>query len=163
MKTPIRALALASILSLPLLSAAHAADTVLPAVGPQPLDTEKGADLGSLRVYTGTEQVNDGDMYYYPHTSYTVYRPDGSVALFVRNHANQDDESVETVHLPAGTYRVKADDGGRVVVPVVIKGARTTVVNLEGKVRDSESDDVAYNSPKAVKTADGQVVGWRAQ
>ena len=139
-----------------------AADTVLPEVGPKVMGYYQGPDLGTLRVYTATEAYDDGELNYYPHTSYTVYRADGSVALFVRNHLGNNDESPETVQLPAGKYRVKADSesDGRVIVPVVVKGGHTTVVSLE-KGRESDQQDVA--SAMAVKSPSGQVVGWRAK
>ncbi len=97
------------------------ADTVLPQVGPEVFGYYHGPDLGSLRVYTATEAYDDGQLDYVPHTSYTVYRPDGPVALFVRNHNGNNDVALETVQLPAGTYRVKADSesDGRVIGPVV--------------------------------------------
>lgn len=138
------------------------ADTVLPEVGPKIMGYYNGPDLGSLRVYTATEAYDDGQLNYYPHSSYTVYRPDGSVALYVRNHLGNNDEAPETIQLPAGKYKVKADSesDGRVIVPVVVKGGHTTVVSLE-KGRESDRQDVAPQV--AVKSPSGQVVGWRAQ
>lgn len=144
-----------------LLTVAHA-ETVLPTVGPAPAGSQHAEKVGYLRVYTDTEAVNDGDIYYYPHTPYTVYRTDGSVAAYVDNHTNNNDENVETVTLPAGTYRVKAQSefDGRVTVPIIIKTGHTTAVHLE---KGRESDNESVDPARAVKTASGQVIGWRAE
>ncbi|HEY8966301.1 MAG TPA: hypothetical protein VIM58_07655 [Candidatus Methylacidiphilales bacterium] len=137
-------------------------ETVLPAVGPMPPGAQKAEHVGYLRVYTDTTQYNDGDIYYYPHTPYTVYRTDGSVAAHVDNHTTNSDEHVETVSLPAGTYRVKAlsEFDGPVTVPVIIKTGHTTAVHLE-KGRESDNEDI--DPSRAVVAASGQVIGWRAE
>jgi hypothetical protein len=51
----------------------------------------------------------------------------------VRNHVGAWDESPFRVSLPPGRYTIRAESeiDGDVSVPDIIKGAKTTVVNLQ--------------------------------
>jgi hypothetical protein len=106
--------------------------TVLPEVGPD--TAPKTPVSGYLVVYTDTENpINVGDIVYYPHTAYTIYDSHGRLFKSVRNHMSERDELPTRVSLPPGHYTVmgKSETQGQVVVPVIISGLRTTVVNLE--------------------------------
>jgi len=90
--------------------------------------------VGQLIVYTATREFEDGhDTWAYPHTSYYIYRPDGSRYKYVPNHITRSDSQPDTVDLPSGQYYIvaQADFAPRVRVPVKIMPGRTTIVNLE--------------------------------
>lgn len=106
--------------------------TVLPTVGPD--SGTKTAAAGYLVVYTDTESpINTGDLQYYPHTPYKIYKRDGTLYKSVRNRFSERDEKPTRVSLPPGRYTIvgKSETQGNVAVPVVISALRTTVVNLE--------------------------------
>lgn len=105
---------------------------VLSEVGPD--SGLKASVTGYLVVYTDTESpINTGDLQYYPHTPYKIYKRDGTLYKSVRNHFSERDEKPARVSLPPGRYTVvgKSETQGEVAVPVVIGALRTTVVNLE--------------------------------
>jgi len=136
---------------------------VLDPVGPPPSETVASLREGYLKVYTATETHPDGDnTYYYPHTSYHVFMPDGKRFKWVENHVGMNDESPSLVKLPAGNYEVlaHADGFGRVTVPVVIKWGKLTEVNLEtwGRKKTPITNEAAV-----VQLPNGYVVGWRAE
>jgi hypothetical protein len=100
-------------------------------VGPDPATT---SHVGQLIVYTATHEFEDGhDTWAYPHTSYFIYRPDGSRYKYVPNHISRSDSQPDTVDLPSGEYYIvgQADFAPRVRIPVKITAGHTTVVNLE--------------------------------
>src|SRR2546425_645646 len=106
---------------------------VLDRVGSAPPTAGSSVGEGRLVVYTATETHPDGDStFYYPHTSYHIYTPDGKRFKWVENHIGLNDESPMLVTLPAGDFNVHAlSDFGPVIVPVLIKPGRTTEVNLD--------------------------------
>lgn len=114
--------------------------TQLPPVGPDSGRIPGVKTPGYLIVYTATEDpVNtDGGVVYYPHTGYTIFNASGARVRSVSNHISSDDESPTRVSLPPGNYVVRAESeiDGAVTVPVLIKGMRTTVVNLEKRSHD---------------------------
>jgi hypothetical protein len=115
--------------------------TLLSPVGPDSGRVSGQKTPGYLIVYTETENpVNTGDLMYYAHTGYTVYDTHGAKVRYVRNHISTDDENPSRVSLPPGNYTVRAQSemDGDVAVPVVIKGFRTTVVNLEKRSHDPQ-------------------------
>ena len=117
---------------------------------------------GYLKVFTATEDHNDGDTHYFPHTSYTIYSDDGkTVVKKVPNAIGVHDEDPSLVQLSAGTYvvRAKAENSGMVKIAVIIKPGQLTKVNLEhdGKYRIPPG-----NTADLVRLPNGQVVGWRA-
>jgi hypothetical protein len=90
--------------------------------------------VGELIVYTATHEFEDGhDTWAYPHTSYFIYRADGSRYKYVPNHISRSDSQPDTVDLPSGQYYIvaRADFAPRVRVSVQIMPGRTTIVNLE--------------------------------
>src|SRR5262249_17233059 len=75
---------------------------------------------GSLEVYSARDESSDGDLLYYPHSSYVIYARDGKLFKNVENHLSRSDENPETVSLPIGFYTIVAreDKGGYVRIPV---------------------------------------------
>ena len=107
--------------------------TVLKPVGPAATAT-RGHAPGYLIVYTAIEEPKiNPDGLFYPHTEYGIYDAHGTFVRFVRNHLGPWDESPEFVSLSPGKYTVRAESEirGEVAIPVIIRGAKTTVVNLE--------------------------------
>ena len=108
--------------------------TLLSPVGPDTGRIPGTKTPGYLVVYSDTENpINTGDTMYYPHTAYKIYDAHGSYVRFVQNHMSSSDETPARVSLPPGNYTIRAQSeiDGDVAVPVLIKGLRTTVVNLE--------------------------------
>jgi hypothetical protein len=94
---------------------------------------------GSLKVYSATDKVNDGDVWYFPHSSYAIYAIGGRLVRKVENHIASSDEIPEVVMLPAGFYVVEArsEQDGYIRVHVQIKPARQTTLDLD--LPDKES------------------------
>jgi hypothetical protein len=89
-------------------------------------------------VYSATDESNDGDLRYYPHSSYVIYTTDGRLVRTVENHVSPSDESPELVALPGGSYVVTArsDRDGDVRIYVGVVPGQLTVLNLEGKMTE---------------------------
>jgi hypothetical protein len=103
------------------------------AIRPGTLDHRTESAQGYLKVYSATDEFNDGGLAYYAHSSYTIYATDGKVFKNVENHISRSDEIPEIVALPAGAYMVEArsEKDGYVRVPVVIKAGQFTVLDLD--------------------------------
>ncbi len=108
--------------------------TVLPPVGPAPLtSTKRVQGIGYLVVNTPIIEPNiEPDTEFYPHTPYAIYDSQGKFYKVVRNHVGAWDETPYLVSLPPGRYTVRAvsEFAGNVVIPVIIRGGRTTVVSF---------------------------------
>jgi len=91
---------------------------------------------GYLKVYSATDESNDGDLRYYPHSSYIIYTTDGKLVRTVENHVSSSDEAPDVVALPGGSYVVTArsERDGDVQIPVGVAPGQLTVLNLEGKM-----------------------------
>jgi hypothetical protein len=102
-------------------------------VRPGSLDYRTELPQGYLKVYTATDEFDDGGVPYYAHSSYTIYTTDGKVFKNVENHISRSDEIPEVVALPAGSYMVEArsERNGYVRVLVVIKACQRTIVDLD--------------------------------
>jgi hypothetical protein len=100
---------------------------------------------GSLKVYSATDEFNDGDAWYFPHSSYIIYSSSGKAFKNVENHTSRSDEIPEVVLLPVGYYAVavRSEQDGYVRVPVVIKEGQQTILHLD--LRE-------YKTPRAVST-----------
>ena len=96
---------------------------------------------GYLMVYSATDEVSDGDLPFNPHSSYLIYTPDGKLFKNVENHMSRSDEIPDIVRLPAGSYIVEARsaNNGYVLVRVVIKPSRQTVLDLDSTGKESPS------------------------
>ena len=127
-----RILAVAMFVAVALLGTTRGSETetMAPATG-----TEKAGQLsqGSLVVYSATDAFDDGDVPYYPHSSYAIYTTNGKLFKNVENHMARSDEIPALVSLAAGFYVVEARsaDNGYVRVPVVVKPSRRTVVAVD--------------------------------
>ena len=101
---------------------------------------------GFLKVYSATDKVNDGDVWYFPHSSYAIYEIAGKLVRKVENHNSFSDEIPQVVTLPAGSYVVEArsEREGYIRVHVQIKPVQQTTLNLD--LPDKESPKrIAHN------------------
>jgi hypothetical protein len=87
---------------------------------------------GYLLVYSATDPLNDGDLMFNAHSSYSVYTPDGKLFKNVENHISRSDEIPELVSLPVGSYIVgaRSENNGYVRLRVVIKPGQHTTLAL---------------------------------
>jgi hypothetical protein len=141
---------------------AHADTQVAGPVGPA-----ETAPSGRLVVYTATvPSLNEAGARfdwannYNLHTDYTVYRPNRSVFLKVRNSFGPYDENAKTVSLPAGRYtiRAKSEHDGWVLVSILIKPGRLTTVKLADSIDSPHQRNIPAS--QAIRTPSGEVVGW---
>jgi len=102
-------------------------------VRPGNLDYRTELAQGYLKVYSATDKFNDGDAWYFPHSSYAIYKIDGRLYENVRNHSSAADEVPEVVALPVGTYTVvaRSERGGYASMLVVIKEGEQVVLDLD--------------------------------
>lgn len=121
-----------------------------------------GLASGYLKVFTATRPVDSGGIIYQPHTSYSVYSPDGKRLKGVVNHVGDDDNNPMTVPIPPGSYFIYAqsDRFGQVKVPVLVVGNKTTIVYLEGAGMP-HTEELAES--QLVRLPDGRVAGRRAE
>jgi hypothetical protein len=103
------------------------------AVRPGTLDYRTESAQGYLKVYSATDEFNDGGLAYYSHSSYAIYTIDGEFFKSVENHISRSDESPELVALPAGSYLViaRSNRHGDVGIRVAIKAGQLTVLDLD--------------------------------
>jgi hypothetical protein len=97
------------------------------------LDYRTERPYGYLTVYSATDRAEDGDLPYYPHSSYAIYTMDGMLFKQVENHLSATDETPDSVSLPIGSYVVEArsDNSGYVRRPVTINSGQRTILDLE--------------------------------
>ena len=102
-------------------------------VRPGNLDYRTELPQGYLRVYSATDEFNDGDAWYFPHSSYAIYTIDGKLFKNVKKHRSADDEVPEVVALPVGTYTVvaRSERDGYGHVLVVIKEGQQAILDLD--------------------------------
>jgi hypothetical protein len=99
-------------------------DPLSPApVRPGNLDYRTELPQGYLKVYSATDEFNDGGALYFPHSSYAIYTIDGKPFKNVKNQRFPADEIPEVVALS------ERDGYGRVLV--VIKEGQQTIVDLD--------------------------------
>jgi hypothetical protein len=110
-------------------------------VRPGNLDYRTELPQGYLKVYTATDEFDDGGLPYHAHSSYTIYTTDGKVFKNVENHISLSDEIPELVALPVGSYTVEArsERDGYVRVRVIIKAGRQTILDLDSTGKESPS------------------------
>ena len=100
-----------------------------PAISGQP----HGTSVGYLEVHSATEPSPGTEgIFYFVHTGYRIYGPNGQLVKWVENHDNESDEAPQKIELAPGTYTVwgQSEKGGYVSVPVQIKSGRVTVASL---------------------------------
>ena len=129
-----------------------------PAPGPQTLAPPGEGVLVVYSAWSCFDNYLTAD-----HSGYNIYSNDGKLVKWVPNFIEGDwtVEPPTRVHLPAGSYTIKAEGGiyGWVYVPVVIKCDQTTPVYL-----DDENHPIASMASmnNVVKLPDGEIVGWAA-
>jgi len=102
-------------------------------VRPGNLDYRTQLPQGYLTVYSATDEFNDGDAWYFPHSSYAIYTIDGKLFKNVKNHRSAADEVPEVVALPVGAYTVvaRSERDGYGHVLVVIKEGQQAILDLD--------------------------------
>jgi hypothetical protein len=102
-------------------------------VRPWNLDNRTESAQGYLKVYSATDEFNDGGLAHYSYSSYAIYTTDGKLFKNVENHGSHNDESPAIVTLPAGSYLVvaRSDRQGDVAIPVAIKAGHLIVLHLD--------------------------------
>ena len=102
-------------------------------IRPGNLDYRTELAQGYLKVYSATDKFNDGDAWYFPHSSYAIYTIGGKLFKKVKNQGSPEDEIPEVVALPVGSYVVEArsERDGYVRVPVVVQAGQRTILDLD--------------------------------
>jgi hypothetical protein len=97
------------------------------------LDYRTELPQGYLKVYSAIDRFKDGDAWYFPHSSYAIYKIDGSLYKNVRNHSSAADEVPEDVALPVGSYTVvaRSERRGYASMLVVIKEGEQVILDLD--------------------------------
>jgi hypothetical protein len=101
-------------------------------VRPGNLDYRTELPQGYLKVYSVSDEFNDGA--YYAHSSYAIYSTDGRLFKSVENNISRTDEIIPwEVALPVGSYTIVglSARGGEVRVHFVIKVGQRTIVDLD--------------------------------
>jgi hypothetical protein len=101
-------------------------------VRPGNLDYRTELPQGYLKVYSVSDEFNDGA--YYAHSSYDIYSTHGTLFKRVENNISRTDElTLWEVALPIGSYTVVARSArvGEVRVRFVIKAGQRTIVDLD--------------------------------
>ncbi len=154
--------------------------SLLQPVGPAPAGPKAAVAQGSLEVYSAPQQepmgVNTTDWwsdynlnrslisYGLAHTDYVILTRDGKDFQYVRNAKDPADPTPARVSLAPGRYEVKAEaerpDGTlvNVIIPIVIKPGKTTVVHLAGNWKPKGQ----FANNQVVRLPDGQIAGWLA-
>lgn len=129
-------------------------------VGPEIEQLDPAPHQGDLLVFSADRVSTTTQSEYPVHTAYTIYTLEGRVLKRVRNLAGTFNQDPERVSLPEGSYRVRAlkEGGGEVIVTVIIRPGKTTVVDLDGTALPQ--DGPARGN--WVRLPDGHVVGWQA-
>ena len=101
-------------------------------VRPGNLDYRTALPQGYLKVYSVSDEFNDGA--YYAHSSYASYSAHGRLFKTVENNISRTDELIPwEVALPVGAYTIVARStrAGEVSVQFVIKAGQRTIVDLD--------------------------------
>jgi len=101
-------------------------------VRPGNLDYRAELPQGYLKVYSVSDEFNDGP--YYAHSSYAIYSAHGTLFKTVENNISRTDELIPwEVALPTGAYTIVARSAraGEVRVHFVIKTGQRTIVDLD--------------------------------
>jgi hypothetical protein len=93
---------------------------------------QKKAAKGYLRVYSVSDELNDGA--YYAHGAFAIYDGDGRLFKRIDNYFPRTDDIIPwEVALPTGSYTVVARlvRGGGVQAHVLITTGRRTILDLD--------------------------------
>jgi hypothetical protein len=96
------------------------------------LDRRAELPKGSLKVYSTTDEFNDGNVWYFPHSFYAIYTIDGTLLKNVTSQFAYD-ETPEVVALPVGSYMIvaRSERNRSIRLPVVIKAGQRTILDLD--------------------------------
>ena len=109
---------------------------------------------GSLIVFTETFPVEDGGVFYYPHSSYDIFNDKGKFVIYVSNHLGENDENPTKASLLPGSYLIRTEIGGKLQeFFVTIESGKTTVVDV------NELSGKDLSAEKALETDDLEVRG----
>jgi hypothetical protein len=110
---------------------------------------------GYLLVYSATDRFDDGGTFYYPHSSYSIYTPDGKFFKNVENHISRSDEIPALVTLPAGSYtvEVRSENHGYIRLPIVITAGRRTILDPDEAQTDLHKRFARPSDPRRVAKA----------
>jgi hypothetical protein len=142
-----------------LLSSCRTAPMHPETVGPRESRVGFGKGVGSLVVYSDTEERRlDIGIPYYLHTCYLIESSSGELVRWVENHVGDMDQQPQTVRLGSGKYVIVAESSsyGRVYVPVVIEPGHVTELHLDGAWTPAPDRTL-------VLLPDGEPIGWRAK
>ncbi len=97
------------------------------------LDCRAELPQGSLKVYSTTDEFNDGNAWYFPHSAFAIYTIDGKLFKNVNSHFMYDEIPEVLVALPVGSYMVvaRSEKDGYIRLPVVIKAGQRTILDLD--------------------------------
>ena len=101
-------------------------------VRPGNLDYRTALPQGYLKVYSVSDEFNDGA--YYAHGSYAIYSAHGRLFKTVENNFSRTDDLIPwEIALPIGAYTIVARSAraGEVRVHFVIKAGQRTIVDLD--------------------------------
>jgi hypothetical protein len=110
---------------------------------------------GYLIVYSATDRFDDGGTFYYPHSSYSIYRADGKFFKNVENHISRSDEIPALVILPAGSYTIllRSENRGYIRLPIVITPGRRTILDPDEAQTDLQKRFAQPRDPRRVAKA----------
>jgi hypothetical protein len=96
------------------------------------LDRRAELPQGSLKVYSTTDEFNDGNAWYFPHSFYAIYTIDGKLLKNVTSRF-ANDETPEVVALPVGSYMIvaRSEKNQFIRLPIVIRAGERTILDLD--------------------------------
>jgi len=110
-------------------------------VRPGNLDYRAALPQGYLKVYSVSDEFNDGA--YYAHSSYGIYSTHGTLFKRIENNISRTDELIPwEVTLPIGFYTIvtRSARGGEVRVYLVIKAGQRTGSSRTGDIQTTLTD-----------------------
>src|SRR5207249_6656185 len=82
-------------------------------VRPGNLDYRTELAQGYLKVYSATDKFNDGDAWYFPHSSYAIYTIGGKLFKKVKNQGSPEDEISRSHSFASWIFRGRSSIGKR--------------------------------------------------
>jgi len=107
-------------------------------VRPENLDYRIELPQGYLKVYSVSDEFNDGA--YYAHSSYSIHSAHGTLVKTVENSISRADELIPwEVALPIGSYTIVTRSArvGEVRVRFLINARQRTIVDLDLAEQDT--------------------------
>ena len=135
----------------PILAKAGQRDSSTGSIQPD-LNDQALLPQGYLIVYSATDRFDDGGTFYYPHSSYSIYRADGRFFKNVENHISKSDEIPALVTLPVGSYTIllRSENRGYIRLPIVITAGRRTILDPDDAQTDLQKRFAQPRDPRRV-------------